>query len=563
MKFKELKWKNLLSYGNKIQCYTFSDTPKLVHVQGENGAGKSSIKEALTVSAYGKSAIRKMKDLPNWINQNAYTYNSFETTKGDDIIIERGISPNFHRITVNGVPHNLPDKKKIDEYIEKELLDLNFSIFCNTVSLSFDDFKSFVTLSAADKRKILDPMFGIDILNDVKDVLKNDISQNRENIKIVESDIATNNGMLAKSKSQLEALKNKIEESNKNKSEELKKSLVNLNKEKDQHKEEFNKHKKEVDSLVLESNAKRDAATKTSSFITECDKKLKIHESNKCPHCLSNLDTDGANDIKTKIEEKKVVLKQTLDTIEKEKKEVDAKIIEVRALQEKAKEQYYIFNTKVSQIEGQIIELEAQMVSESETKSQESISAIIDSINENIKDLQIKEAEYREDNEIYSVLNGALSDGGIKKVMLDKILPTLNNRIADISDRLEFKFQFEFDNEFNPIIYYIGMEVSVDSLSTGQRKKMNLIVLLAFIELIKMKYNKMNVLFLDEIFSGLDKKNVNMAIEILREYAEKYNMTVFVVSHETLPEEYFDEHINVSMPNHFSEMEITSNNKTE
>ena len=106
------------------------------------------------------------------------------------------------------------------------------------------------------------------------------------------------------------------------------------------------------------------------------------------------------------------------------------------------------------------------------------------------------------------------------------------------------------------------MEVSPEALSTGQRKKMNLIVLLSFIELIKMKYSKLNVMFLDEIFSGLDKKNVNMAVEILREYADKYNMTIFVVSHETLPEEYFDEHINVTMPNHFSELEIVQNTVT-
>ena len=100
------------------------------------------------------------------------------------------------------------------------------------------------------------------------------------------------------------------------------------------------------------------------------------------------------------------------------------------------------------------------------------------------------------------------------------------------------------------------MEISADSLSTGQRKKMNLIVLLSFIELIKMKHNKMNVMFLDEIFSGLDKINVYKAIEILREYADRYNMTIFVVSHESLPEEFFDKRIHVSMPNHFSEMKI-------
>ena len=101
--------------------------------------------------------------------------------------------------------------------------------------------------------------------------------------------------------------------------------------------------------------------------------------------------------------------------------------------------------------------------------------------------------------------------------------------------------------------------MSPESLSTGQRKKMNLIVLLSFIELIKMKHGNMNVMFLDEIFSGLDKNNVWKAIEILREYADTYNMTIFVVSHESLPEEFFDERISVTMPNHFSEISISSN----
>mgnify|MGYP001243872868 CR=1 FL=1 len=560
MKFKEIRWKNLLSYGNKIQSYTFGDSPKLVHIQGENGAGKSSIKEALTISTYGKSAIRKMKDIPNWINRNAYTYNEFETTSGDNIIIERGIDPNFHRIKINGVSHNLPDKKKIDEYIEKELLDLNFSIFCNTVSLSFDDFKSFVTLSAADKRKIIDPMFGIDVLNQVKDTIKTDTSKNKEDIRIVESEIRTNKNLLDNSKAQLESLKSKIKESNDSKIKDLKEQLKELNIKKEEHKKEFNKHKEDASNLTDESNLKRDSSTKANSFISECDKKLKIHDSNKCPHCLSDLNTNGAEEIKKKILDKKVDLLKSLKSINEEKHKIDKELEEVKSLQESAKEKFYSFNSNISQIEGSILELESQLITENQQQSQSSISDIIKTINGNIKELEVQEAEYREEFEVFSILNGALSDGGIKKVMIDKILPTLNSRIADISDRLEFKFQFEFDNEFNPIIYYIGMQISVEALSTGQRKKMNLIVLLAFIELIKMKYNKMNVLFLDEIFSGLDKNNVNMAIEILKEYSNKYNMTIFVVSHETLPEEFFDECINVTMPNHFSEMEIISNN---
>ena len=170
----------------------------------------SSIKEALTISAYGRSALRKMKDIPNWINKNAYTYNEFQTSKGDTVVIERGIDPNFSSITVNGAPYNLPDKRKIDDYIETELLGLNFPIFCNTISLSFDDFKSFVNLSAADKRKIVDPMFGIDLLTDMKANIKTPLKENRKNLDILEANVVKSNSLLETSVNQLNELREKL-----------------------------------------------------------------------------------------------------------------------------------------------------------------------------------------------------------------------------------------------------------------------------------------------------------------------------------------------------------------
>ena len=141
MRLSEFSYKNILSYGNKLQTFKFDDKPGLILVEGENGAGKSSIKEALTVSIYGRSAIRKMKDIPNWINRNAQTSVKFTTTSGETIELTRGIDPNFSDIKINGATFNLPDKRKVDEFIEDELAKIPFSVFCNTISLSFDDFK--------------------------------------------------------------------------------------------------------------------------------------------------------------------------------------------------------------------------------------------------------------------------------------------------------------------------------------------------------------------------------------------------------------------------------------
>mgnify|MGYP000710256405 FL=1 len=149
MKLLKIAWRNICSYGNKLQEFTFSNDPELILVEGKNGSGKSSIKEALTISLYGKSAVRKTKDIPNRVNKNAYTCIDFLSPSGNNIRLERGIDPNYTNLTIDGSSHNLPDKRKVDSFVEDELLDFPFSVFSNTISLSFEDFKSFIKLTSS------------------------------------------------------------------------------------------------------------------------------------------------------------------------------------------------------------------------------------------------------------------------------------------------------------------------------------------------------------------------------------------------------------------------------
>ena len=207
MKLLEFSYKNILSYGNKLQRFEFTEKPQLILVEGENGAGKSSIKEALTVAVYGKSAIRKMKDIPNWINKNAYTNVKFISNSGETIEIDRGIDPNFSNIQINGSEFNLPDKRKVDEFVEDDLARIPFTVFCNTISLSFDDFKSFVNLTQADKRKIVDRIFGIDILSDMRAVVKEDLKSRKRELDLIDSKLSQNREVLQRSTIQLDSLK--------------------------------------------------------------------------------------------------------------------------------------------------------------------------------------------------------------------------------------------------------------------------------------------------------------------------------------------------------------------
>lgn len=552
MRLSEFSYKNILSYGNKLQTFKFDDKPGLILVEGENGAGKSSIKEALTVSIYGRSAIRKMKDIPNWINRNAQTTVKFTTTSGEVVELTRGIDPNFSDIKINGATFNLPDKRKVDEFIEDELAKIPFSVFCNTISLSFDDFKSFVNLSKDDKRKIVDRIFGIDILADMRAQAKKEALENKKALDILDSTISLSEINLETYTSQLTELKERLAKKKNDLVDQLNSKIDDATINLDLAKTKYQDIKTELETLNKTKAVTSDDLSKMKSSIRDFNNKLELYNKNRCPQCLNDLHSDSSIEIKEKIEEKLKKLNEALPNLQKEVEDLNDKSTNLLLDKGTAESEYYKINAELKALKSS---LEASQETDN-SEELTSIKTIINDLRNKIKEDLITQSSLIETKNLYLNLDDLLSDNGIKKSMIDKIIPTLNARILEISEKLEFKFPFEFDSDFNPIISYLGMQISPDSLSTGQRKKMNLIVLLSFIEIIKMKHSQMNVMFLDEIFSSLDKANVYRAISILKEYADKYGMTIFVVSHESLPEELFNYRICVTQQDHFSEMEI-------
>ena len=315
MKIQEFSFRNICSYGNKLQTFKFSDEPQLILVQGKNGSGKSSISDALTVSIYGKSAIRKIKEIPNRINKNAYTQVKFLTSSGQRIEIERGIEPNFSRVLIDGAEHNLPDKRRVDDFIEDELTKIPFNVFSNTISLSVNDFKSFVKLSPADKRQIIDKIFGLDIVNDMAKLSKEESKKLKFEISAIDTSLASNNRLLESSVSQLESLKAQIATSNDERIAELVKKIEELEATKVSKKSEAQTFNSKLDEIKKDIRESRDKQAAIRLNIAEIQKKLDIYAKNKCPHCLSDLTDSLHIQIKDKLEAKKVEQENNLPSL--------------------------------------------------------------------------------------------------------------------------------------------------------------------------------------------------------------------------------------------------------
>lgn len=552
MKIQEFSFRNICSYGNKLQTFKFTDEPRLILVQGKNGSGKSSISDALTVSIYGKSAIRKIKEIPNRINKNAYTQIKFITESGKQIDIERGIEPNFSKVSIDGAEYNLPDKRRVDDFIEDELTKIPFNVFSNTISLSVNDFKSFVKLSPADKRQIIDKIFGLDIVNDMSKIAKEESKKIKGDVSALETAIASNQRLLESSLIQLENLKTEIETSNEARITELGEQITKLEEDKSTKKIEATGFNSKLDEIRREIRTDRDSQSSTKFNIAEIQKKLDIYAKNKCPHCLSDLTDELHSQIKGKLQAKKVEQENLIPSITEAISAKEVSLKQIEDSQNTIKSEYYSIDANITSLRRELAGLKTQTIKTTDRH----LAEVIKNIKSEIADTTSTLTECSEKLRVSQEMEMILSDNGMKRMLMSQIIPLLNKKILKTAKVLEFKFAFEFDLEFNPIITHLGMQISPDSLSAGEQKKMNLIILLCILELIKLKHNKVNLLFLDEVFSSLDVDSIFRVVDLLKTFSKKYNMTVFVISHDPLPEEYFDTKIQVENTDHFSDLTI-------
>jgi|688.fasta_scaffold178593_2 DNA repair exonuclease SbcCD ATPase subunit len=556
MRIEEFAFRNICSYGNKLQQFKFDDLPKLVLVQGKNGGGKSSISDALTISIYGKSAVRKTKEIPNRINKNAYTQIKFKTNTGDTVSIERGLEPNFSKLEINGVQHNLPDKRRVDEFIEDELTQIPFNVFSNTISLSVNDFKSFVKLSPQDKRKIIDKIFGLDILNEMSTLTKDETRETLARSRALQVSIDQNTTLLQNSTEQLIGLKTDVVKINQTRLDEVIEQIAKLETLQATSKEEFLRLKGDVQKIQAELTTVTEQKSKIRFTVDEINKKLAIYEKNKCPHCLSDLTDTVHLEIKTKLEAKRQVEQDKVPAIQTQINELAARIKELETLQNDAKSNHQTATAQIPALTREKTQLSNPTTTDS--AAIERMQTIIDNIGTKLKELSSEKSELDAKLKLNQELDVILGDSGMKRLLMNQIIPILNKKILKIAKLLEFKFAFEFDLEFDPIITHLGVQVSPDSLSTGEQKKMNLIVLLCILELIKLKHHRVNLLFLDEVFSSLDVESIYRIVDLLKEFSKKYNMTIFVISHDMLPEELFDMKIFVENNDHFSDMKVVN-----
>jgi DNA repair exonuclease SbcCD ATPase subunit len=553
MKINKLEFKNFASYGNRIQVIEFDkEASDLYLVAGENGSGKSTLAKVITYMCYGKVDGVNLKDLPNRVNCSLWGKISLES-RGNQIEIERGISPSIFKVSINGAEYDVAGKTNLQEFLEAEIYEIPYHVFKNVIILSVNDFKSFVTMSPFDKKQIIDRIFGFSIINQMRETVKLKRKLVIEEIRTFDDEIRTLDESIQSVLAKITQYEKASKEKDASKITEFKSKLVKLNDARKKLKDANDKTKEKIDDNDKKYKFSSKKESELLTQIKQVKKGLELYNSNTCPMCNSPLNSEFHEHIKKEKHDTLDFLTESYNTIKHEVSNIDTILNDLR-------EQGKRIHIKVGQLESQMSTLKQELINISENDDESSVhfKELIEEFNKKREERGHDKLKSEGEDYYLAILENIMGEDGIKHLAIRSILPTFNNNVLLLAKEMGIPFGIKFDDKFNCSIYHLGQEVSPKTLSTGERKKIDFVIIMALIKMIKIRFSSLNILFLDEIFSSIDASGVHHIIGILHETIHEIGLNTFVINHTVLPSEYFDKRLEITKDAGFSEFTIES-----
>lgn len=568
--FEKIRVKNLLSFGNNFTEFDFKKG--ITRFTGINGSGKSSIPlDALNFALFGKPYRKvKMGQLVNSRNKKELIVELFFKQGEDEYKIERGLKPDVFKIYKNDeiVPVS-SSKRGYQEILEEDILHFNSNLFDQIVAKSLTKNQSFMTLGKSEKRNVIENILDIGLFTVMLKNIKSKIESNDFSLSTIRKDIDNTKLLIEQETISLENLRKiqkKIEEESKVKVDELKEEMERIKEANGKYSlalEKIEKNKKlkgqlsrklsEARSTIKE---KRETQVSLQSTIKAAAAKIKMFETT-CAGCA-------------KIKE--LLVTENVDQLQRNYIKISSEIAELR-------EEVETLDNKIEKI-NEILANEKFIVGNLE-RNQERVEEIENSVNfevsreididetklkkhrTSLKKLETQYMEVGNQRKHYMVLKSLYSDDGIKAFVIKKYLPTINKLLNTYLQKFNADIVFNFDQEFNEVVLSRHKEdFSYFSFSEGQKKRIDLAVLFAFINfaMVKNRKSNSNLLVLDEIMSGLDAEGKNRLHEVLNEYKEQQNKCIITIDHSNdIDPDNFDQVYQVSLQKGYSTLEKIEN----
>ena len=542
--FRKIKWKNLLSTGNHFTELQFDKSPNTLIV-GSNGAGKSTMLDALCFVLFGKPfrAVNKPLLLNSINNKDCVVEVEFDTGNKHYKIV-RGIKPNIFEIWCDGEMINQEAAvKDYQEHLEKFILKLNYKSFTQIVILGSASFTPFMQLPPAHRREIIEDLLDIQIFSAMNNILKDKVINNKDLTTNKKYDIDLGQQKYDLQKKHLDGLKQNNEEKVKEYEGEISGSANTIS----TLAEQIELFSNEVQQLQILVNAKAETEAKVKK-ITKLESQIEsnlskfrkdinfFQHNDDCPTCRQAIAMEFKEKeltlLGTKVTEcdhglqeleKKLLAEQSkLNSISETQKKIQALQIKIATNNTSITET----NKYIKRVEKQLEELKTNTTS-TEKEEQE-----LSNINVSLKELKQHLCDLIDEKTYYEVAAGLLKDTGIKTKIIKQYLPIINKLVNKYLASFDFFVNFNLDESFKETIKSRHRDdFTYASFSEGEKQKIDLALLFSWRAVAKLKNSaNTNLLILDEVFdSSLDANGTEYLMTILQ-MLEGTN--VFVISHK-------------------------------
>lgn len=563
--FKKIKWKNFLSTGANYTEVELTHSKSTI-ILGANGAGKSTILDALTFALFARP-FRKINkpQLVNSINQTDCEVEiNFDIGKNKYKVI-RGIKPAKFEVYQNDLMLN-QDASTVDQqkHFEQTILKMNYKSFTQIVVLGSSTFVPFMRLPLASRREIIEDILDIQIFSTMNVNLK-------EKTKVISDELKDHEYKLSLIKEKIDMQKKfmlDIEKKNKEdiQEKENRKDTL-LHEALDYETEILNNDQtiNEKSSAVSDTKALKATISKVSSLQEKLSTKRKSHskekkffeENDACPTCGQSIEEHFKHEKISLLSNKLAEVEKGVSDLGQQLSDLQSKenifillIDEINELNQKNRQ----LNNEIKSIHRRIEELDNDIrkLRNSDINQREQFS-ILKSLDEDSKQAQKTISETKEEKDCLATAAQLLKDSGIKTRIIKKYLPTMNKLINDYLEKMEFASSFTLDENFEEVIKSrYRDEFSYESFSEGEKARIDIALLLTWRSVAKLKNSvDTNLLILDEIFDGsLDQSGNSDLGWILQTFDEKTN--VFVISHRDNMADKFDRCLRFEKHKNFS-----------
>ena len=551
--FEKLRWKNFLSTGNQFTEISFQDASTTL-VIGSNGAGKSTMLDALTFSLFGKPYRKINKpQLLNTVNEKDCVVEVEFSIGNVTWKIVRGIKPNIFQIYKNGKPldqhASANDQQK---WFEQSVLKMNYKSFTQIVILGSSTFIPFMQLSASHRREVIEDLLDIKIFSSMNTTVKEKIRSVREEMRTLDLKKESLKDKVDMQKNfihQIEESGQKNIDTKKKKITTILEEIESLNADIEKVSLIFNQKQEEMKNFVDASKKVRKLASlkaKIEQKKENCNREnIFFSDNTVCPTCTQPIEEqfrlNRIEDLNTSIKKFGEGLSELEDKINEEEQR-ELQFLNLSKEVSKLTNGISQSNVRISGLRKQSQDLESEIQGITDKlKNRGSEHEKLELYNEQLNKVFDNLSERREEIEYYDYVYSLLRDGGVKTNIVKKYLPLINQSVNKYLHMMDFYINLQLDEEFGEQIQSpIHEDFSYSSFSEGEKQRIDLALLFAWREVAKVKNSvNTNIMIFDEVFdSSLDGVGTDDFLKIIRFVIKDAN--IFVISHKSEISEKFE-----------------------